>query len=127
LALAEKIRAEIPYGAQSLMERELPALVTLAAGRKVPVRYEWGKAPAIASRLQDFFGMREGPKILGGRVPLTIHLLAPNGRDVQVTADLASFWQNTYPKIRNALSRRYPRHKWPEEPLSLPPSGGGGR
>lgn len=116
-ALCEKIRAGLPFTAQSLIDRDTPVSVVLAGGRKVPVRYEWGKSPWIASRLQDFFGMREGPKILSGRVPLTLHLLAPNGRDVQVTSDLASFWKNAYLEIRNSLARRYPRHKWPEDPF----------
>ena len=58
--------------------------------------------------------MQEGPKILGGQLPLTLHLLAPNRRPVQVTRDLASFWKNTYPQVRKELSRKYPRHPWPE-------------
>jgi ATP-dependent helicase HrpB len=116
-ALCGKIRAGLPFTAQSLLDRETPASVTLTGGRKIIVHYEWGKSPWIASRLQDFFGMREGPKILSGREPLTLHLLAPNGRDVQVTSDLASFWKNAYLEIRNSLARRYPRHKWPEDPF----------
>jgi ATP-dependent helicase HrpB len=69
--------------------------------------------------LQDFFGMTEGPRIAGGRVPLVLHLLAPNQRPVQVTTDLAGFWRRTYPQVRRELSRKYPRHAWPENPLKV--------
>lgn len=92
-----------------------PERVTLAGGRQAKVNYENGKMPWLASRLQDFFGMREGPKVAGGRVAIVLHLLAPNGRPVQVTQDLAGFWTRHYPQVRRELSRRYPRHAWPEE------------
>jgi ATP-dependent helicase HrpB len=93
-----------------------PARVRLAGGRQTPVHYESGKPPWIASRLQDFFGMRETPRIANGRVPLVVHLLAPNHRPVQTTTDLAGFWQRLYPQVRRELSRRYPKHAWPEKP-----------
>jgi ATP-dependent helicase HrpB len=66
--------------------------------------------------LQDFFGMSEGPRVAGGRVPVVLHLLAPNQRPVQLTQDLAGFWTRHYPQVRRELSRRYPRHAWPEKP-----------
>lgn len=78
------------------------------------VHYDRGKPPWIESRLQDFFGMRETPRI--GSVPVVVHLLAPNHRPVQVTTDLAGFWERLYPEVRRELSRRYPKHKWPEKP-----------
>jgi ATP-dependent helicase HrpB len=90
--------------------------VTLAGGRAVVVSYEAGRPPAIASRLQDFFGMTDGPRVGAGRVALVLELLAPNGRAVQVTTDLAGFWARHYPAIRRELMRRYPRHSWPEDP-----------
>jgi ATP-dependent helicase HrpB len=89
-----------------------PERVTLAAGRTVKVHYEADKDPWIESRLQDFFGMQQGPCIAQGRVPLVLHLLAPNRRAVQVTRDLAGFWERHYPAIRRELSRRYPKHDW---------------
>jgi ATP-dependent helicase HrpB len=104
-----------------LLERETPERVQLGSGRSVPVRYEAGKPPFIESRLQDFFGAAEGPRIVGGRVPLTLHLLAPNQRAVQVTTDLAGFWQRHYPTIRRELMRRYPRHAWPEDGRTAAP------
>ena len=94
-----------------------PERVALAGGRQARVTYERGRAPSVASRLQDFFRMREGPRVGGGRVPLVLELLAPNRRPVQVTQDLAGFWERHYPVVRRELSRRYPRHAWPEDPL----------
>jgi ATP-dependent helicase HrpB len=94
-----------------------PERVPLAGGRQVRVTYDRNHAPWIASRLQDFFGMREGPRVAGGRVPLVLHLLAPSNRPVQVTSDLAGFWERHYPQVRRELGRRYPKHKWPESPV----------
>lgn len=102
----------------ALLERMAPERVKLQRGRQVRVNYEDDKPPWIASRLQDFFGMREGPKIAGGRVALVLHLLAPSQRPLQVTSDLAGFWERHYQSVRRELSRRYPRHAWPEEPLA---------
>lgn len=89
-----------------------PARLRLPGGRQVRVNYEPGKPPWIESRLQDFFGMRDTPKIAG--VPVVVHLLAPNHRPAQTTSDLAGFWERLYPQVRRELSRRYPKHSWPE-------------
>ena len=93
-----------------------PERAALARGRVVRINYERLKSPWLASRLQDFFGMKEAPRIAGGRVPLVLHLLAPNGRAVQVTTDLDGFWTRHYAQVRRELGRRYPRHAWPENP-----------
>jgi ATP-dependent helicase HrpB len=93
-----------------------PSRITLHKGRPVKVHYERGKPPWIASRLQDFFGMTETPRIGPQCTPLVIHLLAPNQRPVQTTTDLAGFWQGLYPQVRRELMRRYPKHSWPERP-----------
>jgi len=98
------------------LERQAPVEVVLKGGRRVRVQYARGQTPSIEARLQDFFGMPVGPVILGGRVPLSLRLLAPNDRAVQVTADLADFWARDYADLRRELSRRYPRDAWPEEP-----------
>jgi ATP-dependent helicase HrpB len=83
-------------------------------GRQVTVHYESGKPPWIESRLQDFFGLRETPRV--GSTPVVVHLLAPNRRPVQITSDLAGFWERLYPQVRRELARRYPKHNWPENP-----------
>ncbi len=93
-----------------------PPRLRLQGGRQTKVHYERGKTPWIASRLQDFFGMRDTPRIGRDRVPVVVHLLAPNKRAVQTTTDLAGFWERLYPQVRRELMRRYPRHAWPERP-----------
>jgi ATP-dependent helicase HrpB len=98
------------------MDAIAPLRITLPRGRQVKVHYEPGKPPWIESRLQDFFGMRETPRIALGKVALLVHLLAPNHRPVQVTTDLAGFWERLYPQVRRELMRRYPKHAWPERP-----------
>ncbi len=116
--LYELLRAKIGAEGARLLSKMAPERVALARGRQVRVQYEPQRPPFIASRLQDFFGMTEGPKIAGGRTPLVLQLLAPNQRPVQVTTDLAGFWTRHYPRVRQELSRRYPRHAWPENPLA---------
>jgi ATP-dependent helicase HrpB len=93
-----------------------PARIRLPNGRQTKVHYEPGRPPWIASRLQDFFGMRETPRIGREKTPVVVHLLAPNQRAVQTTSDLAGFWERLYPQVRRELMRRYPRHSWPERP-----------
>jgi ATP-dependent helicase HrpB len=107
--------------ARGALERLAPERVTLPGGRTARIHYEPGKPPWVESRLQDFFGMAAGPSVAGGRVPLVLHLLAPNQRAVQVTTDLAGFWDRHYPAIRRELMRRYPRHAWPEDPRTATP------
>ncbi len=116
-ALIEALRQRLNAEQRRLLDKMAPEFVAIAGRRRVRVNYETGKPPWIESRLQDFFGMETGPVIAGGRAPLVMHLLAPNHRPVQVTTDLAGFWQRTYPQVRKELSRRYPRHAWPEDPL----------
>jgi len=101
-----------------LLNEVAPGRIRLPNGRQTKINYEAGKAPWIASRLQDFFGLRETPRIANGKVALVVHLLAPNQRPVQTTTDLAGFWQRLYPQVRRELSRRYPKHAWPENPYS---------
>jgi ATP-dependent helicase HrpB len=109
--------SQFPPAQRKLLDELAPERIRLASGRQARIRYEPGKAPVVASRLQDFFGMRETPRVAAGRTPLVVELLAPNQRPVQTTADLAGFWQRLYPQVRRELMRRYPRHAWPEDPL----------
>lgn len=115
LDVAATLTANLSGAERRLLDEAVPERVRLPGGRSVSVHYEPGKPPFIESRLQDFFGMADGPKLCGGRLPVTLHLLAPNARAVQVTSDLAGFWQRHYPGIRRELMRRYPRHAWPED------------
>lgn len=104
-----------------LLEEHLPDSIKLPGGRRTRIHYVANQPPFIESRLQDFFGMSDGPKLAQGRLPLVIHLLAPNQRAVQVTTDLRGFWARHYPTIRRELMRKYPRHAWPEDPLTAEP------
>jgi ATP-dependent helicase HrpB len=113
-------------GGAHLLARYAPEAIVLPGGRKVAVHYESDRPPWIESRLQDFFGLATGP-VLGGRVPVVLHLLAPNKRAVQVTTDLSGFWQRQYPATRRELMRQYPRHSWPENPLTAAPPAPGRR
>jgi ATP-dependent helicase HrpB len=115
--LLRAIEQGMPPGTRRLLEETAPTSIRLTRGRQVPVHYEPNQQPWIASRLQDFFGMRETPTVARGAVPVMVRLLAPNQRPVQMTSDLAGFWQRLYPQVRKELSRRYPKHAWPENPL----------
>jgi ATP-dependent helicase HrpB len=116
-ALIEALRQRLNPEQRRLLDKMAPEFVAIAGRNRVRVNYETGKPPWIESRMQDFFGMETGPAIAGGRASLVMQLLAPNHRPVQVTTDLAGFWLRVYPQVRKELSRRYPRHAWPEDPL----------
>ena len=121
LDLGSFVVAGLAGDTRRLLEEETPERLRLAGGRTVTVHYEAGKPPWIESRLQDFFGSGDGPRILRGSLPVTLHLCAPNQRAVQVTSDLAGFWERHYPTIRRELMRRYPRHAWPEDGRTATP------
>ena len=110
----------IPLLEQKMGTRRLneiaPTRIRLQKGHQTRVHYEGGKPPWIASRLQDFFGMHETPRIGPNHTPVVVHLLAPNQRPVQTTTDLAGFWERLYPQVRRELMRKYPKHAWPERP-----------
>ena len=128
-SFAELRAADLPSALRNLLSaaqtRKLgeiaPEVVVLPGGRKAKISYQDGAAPFVESRLQDFFGMRAGPAAALGRVPIVLHLLAPNQRAVQVTTDLAGFWERHYPAIARELRRKYPRHAWPDDPLTATP------
>ncbi|MEJ5367603.1 MAG: ATP-dependent helicase C-terminal domain-containing protein [Bryobacteraceae bacterium] len=109
----EALRAELGEAWERL-ERLAPEWLVLPSGRRTRIHYPGGAPPYVASRLQDFFGMTETPRIGAAGTPLVVHLLAPNHRPVQVTQDLKGFWERLYPQVRRELMRRYPKHAWPE-------------
>lgn len=120
-SLLDALESRLDGRSRARLAKLAPERVTLGGGRSIRVEYEAGKPPWIASRLQDFFGMAEGPKVAEGRVPLVLHLLAPNQRAQQVTIDLRGFWEKHYPAVRRELARRYPKHAWPDDPLRAAP------
>lgn len=118
--LLSAVRARV--GSFGRIEELAPERVTLASGRSAKIEYEENKPPFVESYLQDFFGTKASPR--AGRVPIVLHLLAPNRRAVQVTTDLPGFWERHYPAIRKELMRKYPRHAWPEDTsIPVPPRG----
>ena len=95
-----------------------PDQIKLASGRMAPIHYRAGQPPWVEGKMQEFFGTQSLPRLVNDRVAMVVHLLAPNNRPVQVTGDLAGFWKNHYPALRRELSRDYPRHFWPDDPLT---------
>jgi ATP-dependent helicase HrpB len=115
--LVATLKAGLSGQDQALLEKLAPSQWTLPGGRKLTIQYEAGKPPWAQSRLQDFLGMGRGPSVAGGEVPVVLHLLSPGQKPVQITSDLGGFWKNHYPQVRKELMRKYPRHKWPENPV----------
>jgi ATP-dependent helicase HrpB len=104
------------------LDRLAPTHVVVPSGSRVPVDYGDPERPVLAVRLQEMFGLTETPRVGQGAVPLTLHLLSPAGRPVQVTRDLAGFWRTSYFDVRKDLKGRYPRHHWPDDPLRAEPT-----
>jgi ATP-dependent helicase HrpB len=119
--LEDWLRACVGEDEYTTIHRYAPLSIKVGAGHRVDVHYPADASPWIEARLQNFFGQVETPKILDGRLPLTLHLLAPNMRALQVTTDLASFWRGVYPSLRQEYMRKYPRHYWPENPFTAEP------
>jgi ATP-dependent helicase HrpB len=115
-ALVQALEARRPA---RLMNQIAPARIRLPGGKYANVNYAEGQTPWVAAKLQEFFGMTSSPT--AGGQPIVLHLLAPNNRPVQTTTDLAGFWKRLYPELRRELGRRYPRHRWPEDPLAAAP------
>jgi ATP-dependent helicase HrpB len=115
----------VGYHRLNEIDRLAPAQLEVPSGNRHQIIYETGKPPMLAVRIQELFGLRETPSIAAGRVPLLLHLLGPNYRPQQVTADLPSFWQNAYPEVKKDLRRRYPKHAWPDDPLTAQPTRSG--
>ncbi|MGE3274650.1 MAG: ATP-dependent RNA helicase [Vicinamibacterales bacterium] len=112
----------LPHDIARDLERLAPATLPVPSGRTVRLSYDIHGRVLAAVKLQELFGLAETPRLGRGRVPVTFSLLAPNGRPVQTTDDLRSFWDRTYPEVRKELRGRYPKHPWPEDPWNAPPT-----
>lgn len=117
----QAVLSRLAHEQRQAVEREAPERLAVPSGSRIALRYEVGRPPVLAVRIQEMFGLRETPRLAGGRVRVLLHLLAPNSRPQQVTDDLASFWANTYPQVRKDLRARYPKHAWPEDPNNASP------
>ena len=118
--LGAALLGPLAWSARTALDRLAPTHVEVPSGSRIAIDYADPSAPVLAVRLQEVFGLAETPRVGDGRVPLTIHLLSPAHRPVQVTRDLASFWRTGYFEVRKDLKGRYPRHPWPDDPLSAP-------
>ena len=118
LKLAEILNSQLTYQQQQQLNSLAPVALTIPTGQKIALDYTAEGGPVIAAKLQALFGWLETPKIAGGQVALVTHLLSPAQRPLAITADLANFWQAVYPEVRKDLRGRYPKHPWPEDPLT---------
>jgi ATP-dependent helicase HrpB len=125
--LVPLLKARLTHARARSMDELAPEALTVPSGSRIRLVYEDGRAPVLAVRLQELFGWTETPRIASGRVAVVLHLLGPNYRPAQVTDDLRSFWATTYFQVRKDLRARYPRHSWPDDPLTARPEAKGGR
>jgi ATP-dependent helicase HrpB len=119
---ASAIKARLPFAMRRRLEDEAPTHFTAPSGSVVPIDYENEDGPKLAIRVQELFGLGRHPAIAGGKVPLLVELLSPAHRPVQLTRDLPGFWRGSYAAVRAEMRGRYPRHPWPDDPLTAPPT-----
>jgi ATP-dependent helicase HrpB len=120
--LSVALRELLPWERRALLDELAPTHIAVPSGSRIPVDYSDPAAPVLAVRLQEMFGLAETPRVARGAVPLTLHLLSPAHRPVQVTRDLAGFWRNSYFDVRKDLRGRYPKHHWPDDPMQATPT-----
>jgi ATP-dependent helicase HrpB len=116
-----RLQGAVGWERLPLVERLAPAELELAGGRRYRLEYRPDGPPILAARIQELFGTLQTPRVADGRVTVLVHLLGPNHRPQQVTSDLESFWRTTYHEVRKELRRRYPKHSWPDDPLTAAP------
>jgi len=112
----------IPWALRKRLDAEAPTHFVAPTGSAVPIDYEAEQGPTVSIRVQELFGLSQHPAIAGGRVPLVIELLSPGHKAVQITRDLPGFWRGSYADVRAEMRGRYPRHPWPDDPISAPPT-----
>ena len=122
LNLLEVLNAMLSYEQQQALNEMLPERYTVPSGSNIRLRYDQGDLPVLSVKLQEMFGCVDNPSIANGRINLKVELLSPARRPVQVTADLANFWSNSYPEIKKEMAGRYPKHNWPADPIAARPT-----
>jgi len=120
--VANALHARLPYDLAARLEAEAPTHFTAPTGSRLPIDYGAEGGPQVSVRVQELFGLTAHPAIAGGRVPLTLALLSPAHRPIQVTKDLPQFWRGSWRDVRTEMRGRYPRHPWPEDPAVAPPT-----
>jgi ATP-dependent helicase HrpB len=118
IELDKALHSLLPYASALRLDREAPTHLSVPSGSDVRIDYLPEGGPVLAVKLQEMFGQQESPAVCGGRCPVVVHLLSPAGRPLQVTRDLAGFWRTGYAAVRAEMRGRYPKHPWPEDPLT---------
>ncbi|MES2626457.1 MAG: ATP-dependent helicase HrpB [Pseudomonadota bacterium] len=118
--LVEALKSMFDWNQLQHIDTHAPQRIKVPSGMERPIQYDGEGPPVLAVKLQELFGLAETPRIADKRVPLTLHLLSPGGKPLQITQDLGSFWQRTYPEVKKEMKGRYPRHPWPDDPWSTP-------
>ncbi|HUA81852.1 MAG TPA: ATP-dependent helicase HrpB [Dyella sp.] len=120
--LSQALTALFDYEQRKHLDAQAPDSLTVPSGQTRRLEYSPGEAPVLAVKLQELFGLADTPRVANGRVPVTLHLLSPAGRPIQVTQDLKGFWERTYPEVKKELKGRYPKHPWPDDPWTATPT-----
>jgi len=120
--LSAALRAMLPWDLQRRLDEEAPTHFVAPTGTEAAIDYEAAGGPSIALRVQELFGLGEHPSVAGGKIPLTLHLLSPAHRPIQITRDLPGFWRGSWASVRSDLRGRYPKHFWPEDPANAAPT-----
>lgn len=120
--LADALASLLDHAQRRRLDAIAPTHLRVPSGMQRALVYSHGSPPVLACKLQELFGLADTPRVAEGRVPVTLHLLSPAGRPLQVTQDLRGFWERTYPEIRGEMLRRYPRHPWPDDPWTAAPT-----
>jgi ATP-dependent helicase HrpB len=120
--LTQPLQSLLTWEQRRDLDRLAPTHLIVPSGSIIRIDYATADLPVLAVRLQEMFGCKETPRVAGGKVPLLLHLLSPAKRPVQVTQDLAGFWTGSYHDVRKELRGRYPKHHWPDDPLTAPPT-----
>ena len=118
--LAEALKTGFEWNKLQLLDTHAPQRIKVPSGMERAIQYTIDGPPVLAVKLQELFGLADTPKIANKRIALTLHLLSPGGKPLQITQDLSSFWQRTYPEVKKEMKGRYPRHPWPDDPWSTP-------
>jgi len=124
LALNDALMGLLEHRKRKALDEFAPTHIKVPSGSDIRVEYTEGETPVLKVRLQEIFGLADTPRLAQGRVPVMLHLVSPAQRPVQVTQDLKGFWQRTWPEVKKELKGRYPKHPWPEDPLSAPATRG---
>jgi ATP-dependent helicase HrpB len=120
--LSEALRGLLPWTQQRRLDAEAPTHIEVPTGSQIAIDYGAEEGPVLAVRVQELFGLDRHPTIAGGRVPLIVHLLSPAQRPIQITRDLPGFWRGSWAAVRADMRGQYPKHPWPEDPLTAPPT-----